>query len=617
MSSTVEVLPDVSGLDRTFAYEVPEELAGAVTPGCIVRVVLHGRRVRGWVVAESGELPPGLELRPLSDVVSLGPSPEVVDLSRWAAWLYAGRLRPLLLAASPPRFVRALPVRPPRAGKPATPAPPPRAGKPHTSAPTAKAKAPLEDEIATATAQALSCPSAVLRLPPAAPRLAVIAAALRAVGGQKDLLVLAASRHDALIVASRLERAGYPVALQPDAWAGAAAGGRVVVGTRSAVLAPVAGLGAIVVLDAHVDSYQEERVPTWEAAVLAEERARRAGAPCLLVSACPTVDMVSGRPLFTLSRESERAGWAPIEVLDARDEDPRAGGYPARLAAVIREAVSAEPQRPVVAVLNRKGRARLLACRRCRSLLRCEVCGGALVQLERQAAGEVALLHCPRCSLDVPAQCAACGPTRPVIVRPGVARAREDLAALTGLEVAEIGRLGAAPDGLAEAPVLIGTEAVLHRAALASVVVFLDFDNELLAPRYRAGEQALALLALASRLVGGRRRSGRVVARTRSPDHEVLDAALHADPGRLVAVEQPRRVQLRLPPATALALVSGDGAAELVSRLSPVPGSLEVGSAAAGRFLIRAAGPEELAEALAAAGPAPAGTRVEVAPRQV
>ena len=604
MSSTVEVLPDVSGLDRTFAYEVPEELAGAVTPGCIVRVVLHGRRVRGWVVAESGELPPGLELRPLIDVVSLGPSPEVVDLSRWAAWLYAGRLRPLLLAASPPRLVRALPA-------------PPPAGKPTAPAPTAKANAPLEDEIGAATAQALSCPSAVLRLPPAAPRLAVIAAALRAVGGQKDLLVLAASRHDALIVASRLERAGHPVALQPDAWAGAAAGGRVVVGTRSAVLAPVAGLGAIVVLDAHADSYQEERVPTWEAAVLAEERARRSGAPCLLVSACPTVDMVSGRPLFTLSRESERAGWAPIEVLDARDEDPRAGGYPARLAAVIREAVSAEPQRPVVAVLNRKGRARLLACRRCRSLLRCEVCGGALVQLERQAAGQVALLHCPRCSLDVPARCATCGPTRPVIVRPGVARAREDLAALTGLEVAEIGRAGAAQDGLPEAPVLIGTEAVLHRAALASVVVFLDFDNELLAPRYRAGEQALALLALASRLVGGRRRSGRVVARTRSPDHEVLDAALHADPGRLVAVEQPRRVQLRLPPATALALVSGDGAADLVSRLSPVPGSLEVGSAAAGRFLIRAAGPEELAEALAAAGPTPAGTRVEVAPRQV
>ena len=257
--------------------------------------------------------------------------------------------------------------------------------------------------------------------------------------------MLAASRHDALIVASRLERAGHPVALQPDAWAGAAAGGRVVVGTRSAVLAPVAGLGAIVVLDAHADSYQEERVPTWEATVLAEERARRAGAPCLLVSACPGVDLVTGRPLITLSRESERAGWAPMEVLDARDEDPRAGGYPARLAAVIRQAADADRERPVVVVLNRKGRARLLACRRCRSLLRCEVCGGALVQLERQAAGQPAVLHCPRCSLDVPARCAECGPTRPVIVRPGVARARDDLAALTGLEVAEIGARGRRP----------------------------------------------------------------------------------------------------------------------------------------------------------------------------
>jgi len=600
MNRVVEVLPDVSGLDRSFAYEVPEALAATVTPGCIVRVLLHGRRVRAWVLGEAGALPPGIELRPLSDFVSFGPSPEVVELCRWASWLYSGRLRPLLLAASPPKTVRALP------GAPAPQAPSPAA-----------VKNTLEQEIGAATAQALACGSAVLRLPPAAPRLAVVTAAIEATRGRGDLLVLAPSRNDASILASRLERAGHLVALQPDAWGPAAGGGRVVVGTRSAVLARLVGPSAIVVLDAHADSYQEERVPTWEAAVLADERARRGGVPCLLVSACPTVDMVSGRPLVTLSRDAERAGWAPIEVLDARGEDPRAGGYPARLAAVIREAARAEPDRPVVAVLNRKGRARLLACRRCRSLLRCDKCGAALVQLERPPAGEPAVLHCPRCSSDTPAHCASCGPTRPVIVRPGVARAREDLAALTGLEVAEIGRAGADFDNPPGAPVLIGTEAVLHRARSASVVVFLDFDNELLAARFRAGEQALALLALASRLVSGRRRSGRVVVRTRLQDHEVLDAAVHADPGRLVSVEGPRRHQLRLPPATALALVSGEAAAEFASRLGSVPGPVEVGSTAPGRFLIRAPGPGQLAQALADAGPPLQGTRVEVAPRHV
>jgi primosomal protein N' (replication factor Y) len=165
--------------------------------------------------------------------------------------------------------------------------------------------------------------------------------------------------------------------------------------------------------------------------------------------------------------------------------------------------------------------------------------------------------------------------------------------------------------------VLVGTEAVLHRATSASIVVFPDFDHEILAPRYLAGEQALALLALASRLVGGRRREGRVVVRTRLPDHEVLDAALHADPGRLEAVERPRRALLRLPPTTALAILSGGGADELAMRLRSSEPPVEVGTTGSDRYLIRAAGPVELADALAAAGPPPPGTRVEVAPRHV
>ncbi len=615
MTSTVEVLPDVSGLDRTFAYEVPEELAGAVTPGCIVRVVLHGRRVRGWVVAELRRAPPRAR----------APSPERRRVARATSGarrpLPVGRLAlrgtPAAVAgggvASPARAGSPGPAGP--AGTPATPAPPPRTGTPAT---TAKAGSLLEDEIAAATAQALSCPSAVLRLPPAAPRLAVVAAGLRALGGDKDLLVLAASRHDALIVASRLERAGHPVALQPDAWAGAAAGGRVVVGTRSAVLAPVAGLGAIVVLDAHADSYQEERVPTWEATVLAEERARRAGAPCLLVSACPSVDLVTGRPLITLSRESERAGWAPIEVLDARDEDPRAGGYPAPAgggdqAGGERGAASAPSS----------------SCSTGRAGPACSPAGGAGACCAARCAGAPSSSSSGRrrgrrrCSTARGAPWtsrpgappagrrgpSSCGPASPAPARtwrlsPGSRWPRS-------------GVRGRRPTPWRRPRSSSGPRPCCTAPAPASVVVFLDFDNELLAPRYRAGEQALALLALASRLVGGRRRSGRVVARTRSPDHEVLRRRPARRP------RSPRRRRAAAPgpapppPATALALVSGDGAAELVSRLSPVPGSLEVGSAAAGRFLIRAAGPEELAEALAAAGPAPAGTRIEVAPRQV
>ena len=263
MNRIVEVLPDVSGIDRAFAYEVPEALAGRLTVGCIVRVVLHGRRVRGWVVAEATDPPPLVDLRPVGELVSLGPAPAVLELSRWAAWRYSGRLRPLLVAASPPRLVRALP---------------PRANQVGTGEQAGGAT--VAGETAAAAVQALSSGSAVLRLPPAAPRLAAVEAVIAATAGREgDVLVLAASRSDAVTLGNRLERSGHAVALQPEAWAEAASGGRVVVGARSAVLAPVAGLRAVIVLDAHADSYQEERVPTWQATVLADERAQRAGRP--------------------------------------------------------------------------------------------------------------------------------------------------------------------------------------------------------------------------------------------------------------------------------------------------------------------------------------------------
>lgn len=211
-------------------------------------------------------------------------------------------------------------------------------------------------------------------------------------------------------------------------------------------------------------------------------------------------------------------------------------------------------------------------------------------------------------------------------MRPGVGRAREELAALVGLDVAEVSGPGRSKraDPLPRARVLIGTEAVLHRARSVSVVVFLDFDHEVLAPRFRGAEQALALLGLASRLVGGRRRSGRVVVRTRLPDHDVLAAAVHGDPSLLVAAERPQRELLRLPPYAALATVSGEGAESMVERLRALPLDadgqplVEAATAADGdRRLVRARSSDVLAEALAAAGAPGPGTRVEVDPRDV
>ena len=291
-----------------------------------------------------------------------------------------------------------------------------------------------------------------------------------------------------------------------------------------------------------------------------------------------------------------------LEVVDRRTEPPGLGLFSERLVTLVRD------EHTVVCVLNRKGRARLLACAACGELTRCEVCQGAVEQ-----PGE-GTLRCRRCGAERPTVCAMCGATRLRVLRAGVSKARDELERLAGRPVVEVS--AEAAGSVDDAPVIVGTEAVLHRVTRADVVAFLDFDQELLAPRYRAGEEALALLARAGRLVGGRRGGGRLVAQTRMPDHEVLDASVHADPGRFALVESARRAALRFPPEAALAEISGEAAAPFVDELG-ADGVDVLGPSSAGRWLARAADHRHLCDRLAAV-PRPSGRlRIAVDPLRV
>jgi len=587
----VRVLPDVAAIDRPFDYLVPERLEEAVGVGTRVRAVLHNRRVGGWVVADRVAPPEGVRLRPLSSVSGMGPAPELVELARWAAWRWAGPMATFLQTASPPRIVRQLPPRPGRATLPSAWPP---------------------DDLAQ---EALARPRSVLRLPPPADPLPLVAAALaRARERDGSALVLAPSHAGAERLSARLRWAGVDVALLPGEWPLAAAGATAVVGTRAGAWGPVTGLSAVVVLDGHDEAYHEERAPTWVAWVVAAERAQRAGAPCVIASPCPTLELLAWGTELRPARGVERQGWPALEVVDRRSDDPRTGLFSVRVVELLRkEVASARGRGPAVCVLNRKGRARLVACASCGELGRCAHCHAA-VELQ----GDPRTLRCPACGTERPPVCLACGGKVRKVVRAGVTRAREELEALLRVPVQEVA--GPASEVSPTAVALVGTEAVLHRVSSAGAVVFLDMDQELLAPRYGAAEQALALLARAARLVGGRDGGGRVAVQTRQPRHPALEAALHADPGRLATSEAPRRAELGLPPAKALALVSGEGGPELAAQLRAVGRDRGVdvaGPDGAGGFMARAPDHGALCDALAAAARPAARVRVEVDPRRV
>lgn len=611
------MVSEVSGIAKAFDYLVPDELSAQVRVGTEVRVQLGRRRLAGWVVEEGSEPPAGVELRPLVSVRGWGPPPEVVELCRWASWRWAGPLSRLLHTASAPRLVRALPA---VAG---------RNLRPSFGAPSGL----VADKL---VADALAGGVTVARLAPVHdPFPLVEEAAARASTGSGAALVLAPARRQAEALAARLRDRGGVVALLPEQWAQARAGGVVAVGTRAGAFAPLPVLSAAVVLDAHDQAYHEERAPTWVAWEVVAERARREGAPCALVSSCPTLEMLEAGRLVTGSRRDERSGWPLVEVVDRRGDDPRTGLYSPALVDLVRWAAVGTGRR-VLCLLNRTGRARLLACGACGELARCHLCGAALSQ------GADAVVHCPHCGAERPAVCAACGSTRLKALRVGVSRVRQELEALAGTAVAEVvARAPAAAEPAGPDPrsaaVVVGTEAVLHRARWADAVAFLDLDGELLAPRMGAAEHAMALLARAAQVTGaargdgatastrdagGARRPnasdrapGRLLVQTRLPDHPVVRAALLAEPGLVAAAEGPVRAALRLPPVTAMALVSGPAAGEYGAALAAAAGDdVEVRGPGDGTWTVRADDHRALADLLAAVPRPPGRLRVEVDP---
>ncbi len=589
MARIVRVVPDVPAIHRRFDYSVPPGLATDIGVGSRVRIDLHGRRVGAWVVEDDVEPTYGVVAKPVAGSSGAGPPPTVVALAEWAAWRWAGPLSSFLGTASPARVVRA-PTAPhdPDLRRPRSPG---------------GGSVALVDGVLAAAG---GC--SVVRLAPALDATLVALELIHRMGTE-GMVVLAPSHARADQLAFRLQGVGVPVAVMPGQWDRAATGAGVVVGTRSAAWAPLTRLRAAVVLDAHDEAYREERAPTWSAVDVLRERGRRDRAVVALVTPCPPVAMSEGMQVITTPRPVERRGWPLVEVVDRRADDPRTGLFSERLVRALHGALD-ETGAPVVCILNRTGRIRLLACAQCGALTRCTRCGGPMAQ-----PGAGGGLQCRRCDDTRPAVCAVCDSTRLKSLRIGVSRATEELSALTGVEATEITGRSAPDHGggerLGGERLVVGTEAALHRVSRAGLVAFLDIDQHLLAPRFTAGEETLALLARAARLVGTRDAGGRVLVQTRIPDHEVLRAAAQADPTVLDAPERALRATLGLPPFGALAVLRGPGATAYAIGLGEVAG-VTASSVDADRWLVTARDHQILCDGLASV-PRPAGRlRVEV-----
>lgn len=515
------MVPDVSGIDKIFDYIVPESLVPRAHVGARVRVNLNGRRVPGWIVAladeNDAELTVPLErLAPIVSVSGHGVEPELVPLTKWLAHEFFGSWRSALSRANAPT-VRST-VMHPRHGRVSV----------------------VSDDVATTSArQLLQRGGGLLVAPPGAALLNVVAD----LSQRGPVLVVCPTQNMASLGAASLRRRGLTTAVIPDEWHVARVGVDVVIGARSAILAPCAQMSAIVVIDEHDELHHDERAPTWNTVAVARERARGADTPLILASSLPSAETAVAEEQRT-EVVGDESLW-PTIVIENLDDVPVAGSL---LSSTLLQSVS-HADETTVCVLNTKGKARLLVCKSCRAVQTCKTCSSLLSQ------DDEGQLRCVRCDVDAGTVCVSCGRTSFVVPRGGVSQLVTQLHKSTQKSIVEV--TADSDNSWVKGSVFVGTEAALFRVSNADTVVFADIDRDLSAPRITAPREVAALIIRAARLVGTK---GTVVIQTRTPQHPLLQAFASATPTTSLQEWSSKDVEQRrmfsLPPFSRMASVS-------------------------------------------------------------
>ena len=344
----------------------------------------------------------------------------------------------------------------------------------------------------------------------------------------------------------------------------------IVVGSRSAVFAPLPRLGLVCVDEEGSSSYKQDRTPRYDASWVARRLAILTEARLVLGSATPSVATYRETDLGTLSLAQlpQRViGSVPeIELADMREE-AEAGNRTAisrRLKEVVDEALASAQQ--AILFLNRRGMATFVLCRDCGKSVQCPNCSVALVQ-----HAELNGLACHYCGFAeaLPAHCPYCGSRQ--IRAFGIGTQRLESLARKLWPEARVLRLdrdtAGGEEGYLEifeafasgrADLLIGTQLVARGFDLPAVsaVGVVDADLPLHFPDYRAAENTFALVTQVAGRAGRAGQPARVVVQTSNPDHYALRRAVANDYLGFYREELPSREIFGFPPYAELAVLT-------------------------------------------------------------
>lgn len=529
---TVAIDSPVTALDRPFDYRIPDRMLGRVAPGSVVRVPLHGRRVRAYVVAVHDH--PAVE-RPsvLSALVSHEPLFAATEIAtaRWTADRYVSTLGSVLHRFVPGRY--SAPALPAGRG-----APPPRSAGPAWLAPGRPLGAQARTVVITAA------PSEELEV-------AAHVCGETAARGQTTLVIAARTDLARRVEADALVHADLRPAARAEGWARARDGGAwVVAGTRAALFAPLPDLGSVVVLGAHDRSLKDERHPRLHGLVVALRRARSAGAAFVACSPSPPLDMAGPRARDYHFHERARHA---RRLVHPEVVSPRGGPVTARLLEAVSEAVASG--RDALVFTARRGLALRVRCEECGWYPRCPECGAGLALF----GGARNVLRCRSCARSSAPRstCPDCGGRR--LGGIGWGSERIEAALVDAGLAAPVLRVDAStplPKRRPAPAVIVGTQAAVAQIAERSLgaVVVSDLDRLLALPDFRAPERAFQTLQDLAPLLG----EGRFVVQTREPEHHAVQGFARGSFRWFAQRELPRRRDAGYPPFGVLVRVELD-----------------------------------------------------------
>jgi primosomal protein N' (replication factor Y) len=342
---------------------------------------------------------------------------------------------------------------------------------------------------------------------------------------------------------------------------------RVVVGARSAVFAPVAELGLVVVDEEHEAAYKQEESPRYHARDVAVMRARLEGATVLLGSATPSVESYTNAlkgkyARLVLSARIGSQGLPTVQIVDRRAV-LKAGGD-AVLSPALRDALARRLDRKEqsLLLLNRRGYATSLLCRECGLLAACPNCS---VSLTLHDGGRRALCHYCGYQTPAPRQCSGCRGAYLRLAGYGTEKVVEVLrvalpaARIDRLDRDLAGRRGAVAQVLAafeagKTDVLVGTQMIAkgHDFPRVTLVGVVDADVGLGMPDFRSAERTFQLLTQVAGRAGRAELPGEVILQSHWPDHYALGLACAQDYGSFFEREMEFRRTMGYPPVTAL-----------------------------------------------------------------